>query len=83
MKQKKILKKSGFICEDTDEYDDADLGLDVNPKEYHKQKAKRLSWTDRDDTPMTFLPSQDHIKLVIPQPSVKIQLLRNVIRKNF
>ena len=32
---KKILKTAGFICEDTDEYDDADLGLNVDPTEYH------------------------------------------------
>ena len=46
---KRILKKAGFICEDTDEYDDADLGLDVDPTEYHKRKAKRTSLSDLDD----------------------------------
>lgn len=33
--------------EDTDEYDDADLGLNVNPKEYHKQKAKMTPLKER------------------------------------
>lgn len=38
-----ILEKAGAqvqLMEDTDEYDDADLGLNVNPKEYHKQKLR-------------------------------------------
>lgn len=48
---KRILKKAGFICEDTDEYDDADLGLNVDPTEYHKRKAKMTSLSDWDDTP--------------------------------
>ena len=44
---KYILENAGYIIEDTDEYDDADLGLNVNPKEYHKQKAKMPSLKDR------------------------------------
>ena len=44
---KYILENAGYIIEDTDEYDDADLGLNVNPKEYHKQKAKMSSLKDR------------------------------------
>lgn len=32
-----------LITSDTDELDDADLGLNVDPKEYHKQKALQLS----------------------------------------
>ena len=45
-----ILEKAGAkvqLMEDTDEYDDADLGLNVNPKEYHKQKAKMTSLKNR------------------------------------
>ncbi len=44
---KYILEDAGYIIEDTDEYDDADLGLNVKPKEYHKQKAKMSSLKDR------------------------------------
>lgn len=44
---KYILEDAGYIIEDTDEYDDADLGLNVKPKEYHKQKAKMASLKDR------------------------------------
>ena len=47
---KEILKKAGFIYEDTDEYDDADLGLNVDPTEYHRQKAKMTSLSDWDDS---------------------------------
>ena len=45
-----FLEKAGYkvqLMEDTDEYDDADLGLNVNPKEYHKQKAKMTSLKNR------------------------------------
>lgn len=45
-----ILEKAGAqvqLMEDTDEYDDADLGLNVNPKEYHKQKAKMTPLKER------------------------------------
>ena len=45
-----ILEKAGAkvqLVEDTDEYDDADLGLNVNPKEYHKQKAKMTPLKER------------------------------------
>jgi len=44
-----ILKDNGaeIIKEDTDEYDDADLGINVNPKEYHKQKGLMKSLKDR------------------------------------
>ena len=44
---KYILEDAGYIIEDTDEYDDADLGINVKPKEYHKQKAKMASLKDR------------------------------------
>lgn len=44
---KYILEDAGYIIEDTDEYDDADLGLNVKPKEYHNQKAKMASLKDR------------------------------------
>lgn len=44
---KYILEDAGYIIEDTDEYDDADLGLNVKPKEYHKQKAKMASLKNR------------------------------------
>lgn len=43
------LKKEGYkikaftLLADTDEYDDADLGINVNPKEYHKQKSLQMS----------------------------------------
>lgn len=45
-----ILEKAGAhvqLMEDTDEYDDADLGLNVNSKEYHKQKAKMTPLKER------------------------------------
>lgn len=45
-----ILEQAGArvqLSEDTDEYDDADLGLNVNPKEYHKQKAKMTPLKER------------------------------------
>lgn len=45
-----MLEKVGAVIslkEDTDEYDDADLGLNVNPKEYHKQKAKMTPLKER------------------------------------
>jgi hypothetical protein len=45
-----MLEKAGAIIslkEDTDEYDDADLGINVNPKEYHKQKAKMTPLKER------------------------------------
>jgi len=45
-----MLEKAGALIslkEDTDEYDDADLGLNVNPKEYHKQKAKMTPLKER------------------------------------
>ncbi len=41
------MEDAGYIIEDTDEYDDADLGLNVKPKEYHNQKAKMASLKDR------------------------------------
>ena len=44
---KYILEDAGYIIEDTDEYDDADLGINVKPKEYHNQKAKMSSLKDR------------------------------------
>lgn len=44
---KYILEDAGYIIEDTDEYDDVDLGLNVKPKEYHNQKAKMASLKDR------------------------------------
>ena len=44
------LKKEGFKVKafftttaDTDELDDADLGINVDPKEYHKQKSLQMS----------------------------------------
>lgn len=36
------LKKRNIVA-DTDELDDADLGINVNPKEYHKQKSLQMS----------------------------------------
>ena len=48
---KQILRNAGYILEDTDEYDDADLGLDVDPTEYYKRKAKRTSLSELDDSP--------------------------------
>jgi len=42
---KQILESYGYICEDTDELDDADLPVGVDPKEYHAQKAKQMSLT--------------------------------------
>lgn len=43
------LREHGYIVEDTDEFDDADLGLDVDSTEYHKRKSKRTSLSDFDD----------------------------------
>lgn len=41
------LKQAGLIVEDTDEYDDADLGVNVDPNEYHHQKGLMRSLKDR------------------------------------
>ena len=43
------LKKEGYkvkasiVTSDTDELDDSDLGINVDPKEYHKQKSLQMS----------------------------------------
>lgn len=42
-----LLLQNGFLVEDTDEYDNADLGINVDPKDYHRQKAKMHSLEDR------------------------------------
>ena len=45
---KEILEKNGYnLFEDTDEYDDADLGINVDKKAYHAQKKKMRSLKDR------------------------------------
>lgn len=44
---RKILLNYGYLLEDTDELDDADLGINVNPKEYHKQKSKQQSLEEK------------------------------------
>ena len=80
---KEILKKAGFIYEDTDEYDDADLGLDVDPTEYHRQKAKMTSLSDWDDSAYDVFRKPTQYKIGDSAAVCKIQLLRNVIRKNF
>lgn len=42
---KLYLESQGYMLEDTDELDDADLGVGVDPKEYHAQKAKQMPLT--------------------------------------
>lgn len=45
---KELLKRNGYnLYEDTDEYDDADLGINVDKKAYHAQKKKMRSLKDR------------------------------------
>lgn len=44
---KEILYKNGYILEDTDELDDADLPIGIKPQDYHKQKSKMLSLMDK------------------------------------
>lgn len=42
-----ILNNQRYLAEDTDELDDADLPIGMNPKEYHEQKAKMRSLNER------------------------------------
>jgi len=42
-----VLKENKYLVEDTDELDDADLPIGMNSIDYHNQKAKMLSLTDK------------------------------------
>lgn len=55
---KKILNNAGFILEDTDEFDDADLGLNVDPEEYHKHKSLQRTLQQKLDSIKTDLNVQ-------------------------
>lgn len=42
-----VLRENKYLVEDTDELDDADLPIGMNSIDYHNQKAKMLSLTDK------------------------------------